>query len=214
VVSNSGEQLGVMPTERAIELAQSEGFDLVEVSPTSRPPVCRIMDYGKYKYEKNKRAKMSKKRQHMVHVKEIKLRPKTEEHDFQFKKKHAEEFLAKHNKVKFTVFFRGREFDHQELGHRILGRMRDELAHVGTVERAPQFEGRLMTMIMSPLPAKPGQAPKPAGAPADRSRGVPSESATGKPDGRPAQAIQESPSDEAPQTEDNGSEREDQDAEA
>jgi translation initiation factor IF-3 len=213
VVSSSGEQLGVMQTDKAIELAQSEGFDLVEVSPTARPPVCRIMDYGKYKYEKNKRAKQSKKRQHLVQVKEIKLRPKTEEHDYQFKKKHAEEFLAKHNKVKFTVFFRGREFDHQEMGHRILGRMRDELAHVGVVERAPQFEGRLMTMIMSPLPTKSGPAPRPAGAPADRPR-VSGESPAEKAGVRPAQSAAGSARDEAPAPIDNGTEREDQDAEA
>jgi len=150
----------VMPTEKAVGLADEEGLDLVEVSPTARPPVCRIMDYGKYKYEKSKRTKESKKKQHVVHVKEIKLRPKTEEHDFQFKKKHAEEFLEKHNKVKFTVFFRGREFDHQEMGQRILARMREELAHVGVVEKAPVFEGRLMTMFMAPNPAKPGQRPK------------------------------------------------------
>jgi translation initiation factor IF-3 len=209
-----------MQTEKAIELAQSEGFDLVEVSPTARPPVCRIMDYGKYKYEKNKRAKTSKKRQHLVQVKEIKLRPKTEEHDYQFKKKHAEEFLAKHNKVKFTVFFRGREFDHQEMGQRILGRMRDELAHVGVVERAPQFEGRLMTMIMSPLPAKTGAQPRPAGAPVDRPKGAvdrpkgavdrPAE----RPAGRPTENLTGSAHDDAPQPSENGTEREDQDAEA
>jgi translation initiation factor IF-3 len=162
VLGSDGEQLGVMPTEKAINLAIDEGLDLVEVSPTSRPPVCRIMDYGKYKYEKNKRAKLSKKKQHVVHVKEIKLRPKTEEHDFQFKKKHAVEFLEKHNKVKFTVFFRGREFDHQELGHRILARMREELAAMGVVEKAPQFEGRVMTMVMAPHPTKGVQRPKSA----------------------------------------------------
>lgn len=168
VLSSEGEQLGVMPTEKAINLALDEGLDLVEVSPTSRPPVCRIMDYGKFKYEKNKRAKLSKKKQHVVHVKEIKLRPKTEEHDFQFKKKHAHEFLEKRHKVKFTVFFRGREFDHQELGHRILARMRDELAEVGIVERAPQFEGRVMTMLMTPHPSKGVQRPKAPAQPAER----------------------------------------------
>ncbi len=164
MLGSDGEQLGVMPTEKAINLAIDEGLDLVEVSPTSRPPVCRIMDFGKYKYEKSKRAKLTKKKQHVVHVKEIKLRPKTEEHDFQFKKKHALEFLEKHNKVKFTVFFRGREFDHQELGHRILARMREELAEAGVVEKAPQFEGRVMTMVMSPHPTKGVQRPKPLAA--------------------------------------------------
>ena len=210
VVSSTGEQLGVMQTDKAIELAQSEGFDLVEVSPTARPPVCRIMDYGKYKYEKNKRAKQSKKRQHVVQVKEIKLRPKTEEHDYQFKKKHAEEFLAKHNKVKFTVFFRGREFDHQELGHRILGRMRDELAHVGVVERAPQFEGRLMTMIMSPLPTKGGPAPRPAGAAGERPKSAVPERPAARPAASPAGGAHE----EAPDPGETSTEREDQDAEA
>jgi translation initiation factor IF-3 len=164
VLGSDGAQLGVMPTEKAINLAIDEELDLVEVSPTSRPPVCRIMDYGKFKYEKSKRAKLTKKKQHVVHVKEIKLRPKTEEHDFQFKKKHAEEFLERHNKVKFTVFFRGREFDHQELGHRILARMREELSELGVVEKAPQFEGRVMTMVMAPHPTKGVQRPKPPAA--------------------------------------------------
>jgi translation initiation factor IF-3 len=180
VVSSTGEQLGVMPTEKAVALADEEGLDLVEVSPTARPPVCRIMDFGKYKYEKNKRTKQSKKKQHVVHVKEIKLRPKTEEHDFQFKKKHAEEFLEKHNKVKFTVFFRGREFDHQELGHRILARMREELAHVGVVEKAPMFEGRVMTMFMAPGPGKPVPRPKQPEKQAERKREEPVRPAAGE----------------------------------
>ena len=229
-MSSAGEQLGVMPTDKAIELAQNEGFDLVEVSPTSRPPVCRIMDYGKYKYEKNKRAKDSKKRQHTVQVKEVKLRPKTEEHDYQFKKKHAEEFLAKHNKVKFTVFFRGREFDHQEMGHRILSRMREELGHVGIVERAPQFEGRLMTMIMAPFPTKGGQGPKPAAPGTDRAKGpaagrpvekaaeLPVEKAAELPVERvverPVERVAERPVEKTQEPDGNGSEREDKDAEA
>jgi translation initiation factor IF-3 len=160
VVDDEGEQLGVMETQKAIELAEEKGFDLVEVSPTARPPVCRIMDYGKYKYEKNKRAKQSKKKQHVVQVKEIKLRPKTEEHDFQFKRRHAEEFLSKHNKVKFTVIFRGRELDHKEMGMRLLRKMEEELSEVGVVERPAQFEGRLMTMYMAPHPHKPVQKKK------------------------------------------------------
>jgi translation initiation factor IF-3 len=160
VINSDGEQLGVMPTDQAREIADEQGLDLVEVSPTASPPVCRITDYGKYKYEKAKRAKQSKKKQHTIHVKEIKLRPKTEEHDYQFKKRHAEEFLEKFHKVKFTMIFRGRELDHKEMGARMLDRMQKDLAHVGVVERPAQFEGRLMTMFMAPLPASQQQQRK------------------------------------------------------
>jgi translation initiation factor IF-3 len=165
VIDENGEQLGVMATQDAQRLADERGLDLVEVSPTARPPVCRIMDFGKYKYERNKKLKESKKKQHVVQVKEIKLRPKTEEHDFQFKKRHAEEFLRKGNKVKFTVIFRGRELDHKELGFKMLKRAEEELVEVGEVERPARFEGRLMVMFMKPLPAKPEpkkKKPKPA----------------------------------------------------
>ena len=140
-----------MPTEKARELADGQGLDLVEVSPTANPPVCRIIDYGKYKYEQSKRERQSKKKQHTIQVKEIKLRPKTEEHDYQFKKKHAEEFLSKGFKVKFTIIFRGRELDHKDMGARILARVKEDLAQVGVVERAAMFEGRLMTMFLAPV---------------------------------------------------------------
>ena len=164
VVEADGNQLGVMPTHEALRLAREQGLDLVEVSPTSRPPVCRIMDFGKYKYEQSKKTKQSKKKQHTFQVKEVKFRPKTEEHDYQFKKRHAEEFLEKHYKVKVTLMFRGRELDHKELGYRMLDRLTKDLAHIGVVERSPEFEGRLMVMYFSPLstkaPAKP-RAPKP-----------------------------------------------------
>ena len=152
VIDDDGEQLGVMATEKALELAREQGLDLVEVSPTAKPPVCRIVDFGKYKYEKNKKLKESKKKQHTVQLKEIKLRPKIEEHDYQFKKRHAVEFLEKSHKVKFTIIFRGRELDHKELGARILKRLETELEPVGIVERGAQFEGRLMTMYMAPQP--------------------------------------------------------------
>jgi len=172
VIDEEGEQLGVMATQEALRLAEDRGLDLVEVSPSARPPVCRIMDYGKFKYEKNKKLKESKKKQHVIQIKEIKLRPKTEEHDYQFKKRHAEEFLRKGNKVKFTIIFRGRELDHRELGFKILKRAEEDLAHVGEVERPARFEGRLMIMYMKPFPAKPegkkkketdGEAPDPRG---------------------------------------------------
>jgi translation initiation factor IF-3 len=159
LIDHEGNQRGVMPTGEAQKLADELGLDLVEVSPTARPPVCRIMDFGKYKYEQSKKQKQSRKKQHAFHVKEVKLRPKTEEHDYQFKKRHAEEFLEKHHKVKFTVMFRGRELDHRELGQRILDKMTRDLAHVGVVERPPVFEGRLMIMYMAPLPQKPRSQP-------------------------------------------------------
>jgi len=158
VIDSEGNQLGVMPTVEARRLAEEAGLDLVEVSPTARPPVCRIMDFGKYKYERNKRLREARKKQHVIQVKEVKFRPKTEEHDYQFKKRHAAEFLEKRHKVKFTVMFRGRELDHKELGERILKRLEVELGHLGQVERPIQFEGRFMTMIMAPLPQR--QAPK------------------------------------------------------
>jgi translation initiation factor IF-3 len=150
VIDAEGEQLGVMATDQALTLASNEGLDLVEVSPTAKPPVCRIMDYGKYKYEQNKKNRESKKKQHTIQVKEVKFRPKTEEHDYQFKKRHAYEFLEKGYKVKITLMFRGRELDHKELGARMLERLEKELAEVGTVERPPKFEGRLMVMYMAP----------------------------------------------------------------
>lgn len=154
MIGADGNQLGVMQTHEAIRMARDQGLDLVEVSPTSRPPVCRVMDFGKYKYELSKKQKQSKKKQHTFQIKEVKFRPKTEEHDYQFKKKHAEEFLEKHYKVKFTLMFRGRELDHKEMGYKILDRLTKDLVHVGTVDRKPEFEGRLMIMYMSPLPAK------------------------------------------------------------
>jgi len=157
-----------MPTAQAIRLAGEQGLDLVEVSPTARPPVCRIMDFGKFKYEQSKKQKQSKKKQHTFQIKEVKFRPKTEEHDYQFKKKHAEEFLEKHFKVKFTLMFRGRELDHKELGYRILDRLTKDLVHVGQVERNPEFEGRLMIMYMAPLSAKSSPQPKPRATPATK----------------------------------------------
>ena len=173
MISQDGTQLGILPIEQALQTAYEQHLDLVEVAPEARPPVCRIMDYGKYRYEQAKKAREAKKKQTIIELKEIKLRPKTEEHDFQFKKKHAEEFLEKHNRVKFTVFFRGREFDHQEMGHRILARMREELAHVGVVEKAPMFEGRVMTMFMAPGPGKPAPRPKKQEKPAGKEREAP-----------------------------------------
>jgi translation initiation factor IF-3 len=160
VIGADGNQLGVLSTQQALQMAQELGLDLVEISPTSRPPVCRIMDFGKFKYEQSKKQKQSKKKQHTFQVKEVKFRPKTEEHDYQFKRRHAEEFLEKHFKVKITVMFRGREMDHREMGYRILDRLVKDLEPFGTVDRQPEFEGRLMVMYLAPHPMKPGQQKK------------------------------------------------------
>ncbi|MCZ6766417.1 MAG: translation initiation factor IF-3 [bacterium] len=187
VIDNEGEQLGVMPTEKALALAEEKALDLVEVSPTARPPVCRIVDYGKFKYEASKRLRESKKKQHTVQVKEIKLRPKIGEHDFQFKKRHAVEFLESSDKVKFTVIFRGRELDHKELGANLLQRMIKELQDIGVVERPAQFEGRLMTMYMGPVAgALKKRKPQRAKAAKPKASPAATESTTTKAEAKPA----------------------------
>jgi translation initiation factor IF-3 len=164
VIGADGNQLGVLPTQEALRQAREQGLDLVEVSPTARPPVCRIMDFGKFKYEQSKKQKQSKKKQHTFQIKEVKFRPKTEEHDYQFKKRHAEDVLSRHFKVKVTVMFRGREMDHREMGYRILERLTKDLAQVGQIDRPPEFEGRLMVMYMAPLPGRAPAKPKPRAA--------------------------------------------------
>ncbi len=139
-----------MDVRDALLKAKEENFDLVEVSPTAKPPVCRIMDYGKYKYEQSKKLKDARKKQHVIHLKEIKLRPRTDEHDFQFKMKHARNFLEHHDRVKITLVFRGREITHKELGEKILDRVKDELGDIAIVEGNVKFEGRNMILILTP----------------------------------------------------------------
>ena len=146
LVSDRGEQLGIMPTSRALEIAQEKGLDLVEVAPNATPPVCRIMDYGKFKYEQSKKEKSSKKKQTSIHVKEIRLRPKIEDHDYEFKMKHARKFLEAGNKVKATVIFHGREMAHKEFGKRLLDRLIEDLEDIAKVEKMPSMEGRQMVM--------------------------------------------------------------------
>ena len=148
LISDSGEQVGILTLEKAIEMAEVRGLDLVEVAPTANPPVCKIMDYGKYKYQQHKRSQESKKHQKVIHIKEIKLRPKTEEHDFQFKKEHVKKFLQEGNKVKITVVFRGREMTHFEIGEELLTRMAKEVAEEGAIEQSPKKEGRNMTLLL------------------------------------------------------------------
>jgi translation initiation factor IF-3 len=150
VVGADGAQLGIMPTQEALQFAEEQGFDLVEVAPNERPPVCRIMDYGKYKYQRSKRQQLAKKKQKVILVKEIKLRPKTEEHDYQFKIQHVKRFLQDGHKAKVTVIFRGREMAHTELGRRVLDRIIVDLEDVATVEQMPKQEGRNMTLVLSP----------------------------------------------------------------
>jgi translation initiation factor IF-3 len=150
VIDATGEQAGVMSLSAAIELAKGEGLDLVEVSPTADPPVCRIMDFGKYLFELNKKAQSAKRKQKQVHVKEIKFRPGTDEGDYQVKLRKLTEFLEYGDKAKVTLRFRGREMAHQELGANLLARVRKDLDEIGVVEQMPQMEGRQMIMVMSP----------------------------------------------------------------
>ncbi len=142
--------MGVMRPESALKLAEERGLDLVEVAATARPPVCRIMDYGKYLYQQSKKLQEAKKHQKTIHVKEVKFRPKIDEHDYEFKKKHVIRFLEDENKVKATIMFRGREVTHPEIGREILERLRDEVEELAQVERPPKLEGYNMTMILSP----------------------------------------------------------------
>ena len=139
-----------MPVEQAIEQAESQGLDLVEVAPNSRPPVVRIMDYGKFKYEAARKARQAKKKQHNVILKEVKFRPGIEEHDMEFKLRHARRFLEEGNKVKATMMFRGRQVTHPELGREVLSRVAQELEDVGKVESSPVLEGRNMVMVLAP----------------------------------------------------------------
>jgi translation initiation factor IF-3 len=151
VVDDEGGQLGILTLADALAAAAERGLDLVEVSPSAEPPVCRIMDYGKYKYQASKRAAEAKKKVARVELKEVKMRPKTEEHDFQFKLKNARRFLEEGNKVKATVMFRGREVTHPEFGRRLLIRMAEEVKDIGVVESHASMSGRFMTMVIGPL---------------------------------------------------------------
>jgi translation initiation factor IF-3 len=150
VIRSDGEQAGVMGIVEAKELALSEGLDLVEVSPMADPPVCRIMDFGKYLFEQNKKNQSAKRKQKQVHVKEIKFRPGTDEGDYQIKLRKLVQFLESGDKTKVTLRFRGREMAHKELGAKLLARVRDDLEEYGSVEQMPQMEGRQMVMVIGP----------------------------------------------------------------
>ena len=152
MIDDTGTQLGIMAPPQALTIARGKGLDLVEISPTAVPPVCRIMDFGQYQYEQQKRARQAKRHQKIIDVKEIKFRPRVDEHDYQFKKKHIERFLSEGDKVKATIFFRGRENAHPEIGRRILERLIAELSEIGMAEAEPQKEGNQLHTILAPRP--------------------------------------------------------------
>ena len=150
VIGSDGSNHGIMPLKKAIEQARQEYLDLIEISPNANPPVCKIMDMGKYKYDLQKKANQAKKKQKIVSIKEIKLRPGTETHDYNFKIKNAKKFLTKKDKVKFTVKFKGREMQHVQLGKDLMNRIIEDTKDVGKIETHPKFEGRQMVMIIQP----------------------------------------------------------------
>ena len=149
LISADAEQLGIVSLEEALKLASEENLDLVEIAPSAKPPVCKIMDFGKYTYEQQKKEKISKKKQHTVVLKEIRMRPKTDTHDLEFKLKHARTFIEQKNKVKFTVQFRGREMAYKEFGRQLLERVKVMMEDVAKVEVDIKSEGRFMNMVMS-----------------------------------------------------------------
>ena len=154
LVSSDGQQLGIVPIEEAQRIALEQDLDLVEVAPQADPPVCKIMDYGKYCYELDQKQKAARKKQSIVVVKEMKMRPKIDIHDYDTKMKHIIRFLTHGDKVKVTIMFRGREMTHTELGLNLLMRLADDLSELATVEARPKLDGRNMTMVVSPIPSE------------------------------------------------------------
>ena len=150
VVGADGEMVGVIPLKQGLQMALEAGLDLVEVSPNADPPVCKVLDYGKYKYEAQKKANEARKKQKVIEVKEIKMRPGIDEHDYQVKMRSVRRFLDDGDKVKMTIRFRGREMAHQELGMKVLDRIRGDIDAMARVEQTPRTEGRMMTMVLAP----------------------------------------------------------------
>ncbi|RAL26812.1 translation initiation factor IF-3 [Thermoflavimicrobium daqui] len=150
LIGPSGDQLGIKPLKEALKLAQEQNLDLVNVAPQAKPPVCRIMDYGKFRYEQSKREKEARKKQKIIQVKEVRLSPTIDENDVRTKLKNVKKFLEKGDKVKLTIRFRGREITHQEIGRRVLDRMANEVKDLSDIERQPKVEGRQMIMILTP----------------------------------------------------------------
>jgi translation initiation factor IF-3 len=150
VIDGEGRQVGILPLKEAMKIAEEQGLDLVNVAPNASPPVCRVMNYGKFKYQQNKKTQEARKHQTVIHVKEVKVRPHTEEHDFQFKLRHVKRFLSEGNKVKVTMLFRGREIAHPEFGKEMLERVIAEMKDLMVIEQTPRLEGRSMVMILAP----------------------------------------------------------------
>lgn len=157
-IDEEGKQVGILPIEEALRMAEARSLDLVEVAPQAKPPVARIMDYGKYRYEQTKKEKLAKKHQHAVRIKEIKLHPRIDQHDLEYKEKHAREFLEKGHKVKVTVQFKGRELSHIEFGQQLLTDMLNAVSDVGAMEMKPRLQSRRLSMVIGPLKSKPSES--------------------------------------------------------
>ena len=151
VITSDGENLGILNTTEAIAKAKNQGLDLIEIAPNANPPVCKIMDMGKYKYDAQKKANLAKKKQKIISLKEIKMRPVTETHDYEFKVKNAKKFIAKGDKVKFTIRFKGRELQHSHLGNELMSKIKEDMKDIGKVEMHPKFDGKQMIMVIQPL---------------------------------------------------------------
>ena len=154
LIDDEGRQIGIVPTREALEMARERGLDLVEVAPNASPPVCRLMDYGKYRYEQSRKERDSRRHQHAAKLKEVRVEPKIGEHDLETKGRNAARFLDAGDKVKLTVLFRGRSITHPELGRELLDRLAEQLKDHGTIEQSPRMEGRTMTLVMAPLRSK------------------------------------------------------------
>ena len=181
LIDETGKQVGIMKTQEALRYAQSKDLDLVEVAPDAKPPVCRVLDYSKYKYEQNQKQKAARKHQTQINVREIKFRPKIAQHDYDTKKGHVERFLKSRDKVKVTIMFRGREMAHPERGEMILNRLAEDLGELAVVEQRPQQDGRNMTMLLAPskVASEDGAAPDADGDDAESTRAKPQQKPAG-----------------------------------
>ena len=151
VIDSDGDNLGILNLQDAISRAKDQGLDLIEIAPNAKPPVCKIMDMGKFKYDAQKKANLAKKKQKIIALKEIKMRPVTETHDYEFKVKNAKKFIAKGDKVKFTIRFKGRELQHSHLGNELMTKIKEDMKDIGKVELHPKFDGKQMIMVIQPL---------------------------------------------------------------
>ena len=181
LIDETGQQVGIMKTQEALRYAQSKDLDLVEVAPDAKPPVCRVLDYSKYKYEQNQKQKQARKHQTQINVREIKFRPKIAQHDYDTKKGHVERFLKSRDKVKVTIMFRGREMAHPERGEMILNRLAEDLGELAVVEQRPQQDGRNMTMLLAPskVASEDGASPDADGAEDESKRAKPQQKPAG-----------------------------------